>query len=357
MLLKDGFANWFPRRRAPIIAGRIPHLKLPDAYLRRPKVRDEIVSRLLNIDPQTGTLHEGIVALAGLPGAGKSSMVLEVLEKVRPYFLGGILYGDLKSQTPQEIVERWCQALQIDHSPVQSLPVLVEQMGEVLGESESRWLIVVENASDGKLLQELKLPNAWLLVTTYGVPSLQPLGWERYMFQLPPFDEDETVELLERRLDDRWDRDTSTKKAEELHRLVAGLPMAVGILAAVIRSRGWEFVLERLRDRERAISVIQCSHGQTAATSLALALDKFLPNLSGQARTLLSFLDSDEGYPAALPYNLSKHEGVDLGGIDVEAVQYELMEHLILKSDDGHDFRPHRLVALQAAQRMSRPKT
>jgi len=359
MLIKDGFADWFPRRRPPILAGSIPHLKLPDAYLRRPGVRDEIVSRLLNMDPQTGALRESIIALAGLPGAGKSSMVLEVLEKVRPYFRGGILYGDLESQTPQDIVERWCQALHIDHSPVQSLPVLVEQVGEVVGESENRWLIVVENVSDGRLVQELKLPNTWLLLTTYGVPPLQPLGWEKHMLELPPFDEDETAELLKHRLGDRWDRDTGTKKAKELHRLVEGLPMAVGILAGVVHSRSWDYVLERLRDREQAISVIRYRGGQTPATSLALALDTSLPNLSGQARTLLealSLLSPRKRYPAALPEFLNKQVGFDLDGIDVEAVQYELMEKLILKNDDGHGFHLHRLAALHAAQRTSLQK-
>lgn len=353
MLIKDGFADWFPKRRAPIIAGSIPHLKLPDAYLRRPEIRDEIVARLLNIDPQTGTLREGIVALAGLPGAGKSSMVLEVLEKVRPFFQGGILYGDLESQTPQEIVERWCQALQIKQSPVQSLPVLVEQVGEVVVESESRWLIVVENVSDGRLLQELKMPSVWLLVTTYGVPSLQPLGWEKHMLELPPFDEGETIELLKRRLDDVWDRDSSPKKAEELHCLVDGLPMAVGILAGVVRSRGWDYVLERLRDRERAVSVIRYGGGQTPATSLALALDTILPNLSSQAETLLevlSFLVPGESYPGALPDLLREHKDLELDGIDVEAAQYELVEHLILKTDDGPGFRLHRLAALHASR-------
>ena len=348
-MLKDGFASWFPKRRAPIIAGSVPHLKLPDAYLRRPDIRDEIVARLLNIDPQTGTLREGIVALAGLPGAGKSSMVLEILEKVRPYFQGGVLYGNLEFQTPREIVERWCQALQIDHSPVQSLPMLVEQVGEVVGESESRWLIIGENASDGRLLQELKLPNTWLLLTTYGVPPLQPLGWEKHMFELPPFDEGETVELLKRRLGDRWDQDTGTKQAIELHRLVDGLPMAVGILAAVVRSRGWKYVLERLRDRERAVSVIRYGGGQTTATSLALALDTILPSLSTQSRSLLQALSSLDFDAAALSGDLGKWEGLALDGIDVEASHHELVEHLFLKTDDGLGFRLHRLATHHAA--------
>ena len=356
MLLKDGFASWFPRRRAPIIAGSIPHLKLPNVYLRRPKVRDEIVSRLLNIDPQTGALRESIIALAGLPGAGKSGMVLEVLEKVRPYFQGGVLYGDLELQTPREIVERWCQALQIDQSPVQSLPVLVEQVGEVVVESESRWLIIVENVSDGRLLQELKMPSVWLLVTTYGVPSLQPLGWEKHMLELPPFDEGETIELLKRRLGDRWDRENDTKKAEEMHRLVDGLPMAVGILAAVVRSRGWKYVLERLRDRERAVSVIRYGHVQTADTSLALALDAILPNLSAQARSLLQVLSSLDFDAAALSGELRRQEDLALDGIDMEAARYELMEQLILKVDADQGFHLHRLAALYVDQRMSLQK-
>jgi hypothetical protein len=353
MLKKDGFGGWFPTIRSPIIAGSIPHLKLPDAYLRRPDVRDEIVARLLNIDPQTGMLREGIVALAGLPGAGKSSMVLEVVEKVRPYFQGGVLYADLGLQTPRQVLDGWCQALLIGHSPVQPLPVLVEKVGEDMSESESRWLIVVENASDARLLQELKLPNTWLLLTTYGVPPLQPLGWEKHIFQLPPFDESETVELLKYRLDDGWDRYNSMKKARELHRLVEGLPMAVGILAAVIRSRGWEYVLERLRDRERAVAVIQYGHEQSSATSLTLAFDEFLPNLSTQAKALLeaqSFLADGEKCPEALSELLRRHKGTDLAGIDVEAARYELREYHILDQAKGHGFHPHRLVALHAAQ-------
>ena len=175
------------------------------------------------------------------------------------------------------------------------------------------------------------------------------------MFELPPFDECETVELLKRRLGERWDLEITTKKAKELHRLVDGLPMAVGILAGVIRSRGWEFVLERLRDRERAVSVIQYGHGQSSSTSLALALDKSLANLSSPAKALLkalSFLPLSDMYPTALPEFLRNHEGLDLDGINVEAAQFELMEHLILKPNDRHGFHLHRLAALHTAQRM-----
>ncbi|MEA3349292.1 MAG: hypothetical protein U9Q82_01580 [Chloroflexota bacterium] len=145
--------------------------------------------------------------------------------------------------------------MNLNHPDWIPLPVLVDQVGEVVGKRDGRWLIVIENANDGHLLQELNLPNVWLLVTAHGTSPLQPLGWEKYIFRLSPFDENESVDLLKQRLDGQWDEENTPKKAKELHRLVSGLPMAVAILAAVIRSRGWNFILERLRDRARAVSV------------------------------------------------------------------------------------------------------
>ena len=83
-LKEDDMQRWFPGFPAPIIASNIPHLKLPPWYQRRPRFRDKLVGRLLNIDPQTGAFRQNIVALVGLPGSGKSSMILEVLSYLAP---------------------------------------------------------------------------------------------------------------------------------------------------------------------------------------------------------------------------------------------------------------------------------
>jgi len=47
---------------------------------------------------------------------------------------------------------------------------------------------------------------------------------------------------------------------------------------------------------------------------------------------------------------LREHKDIKLDGIDVESAQYELVEHLILKTDDEHGFYLHRLAALHVAQ-------
>ncbi|MEA3349293.1 MAG: hypothetical protein U9Q82_01585 [Chloroflexota bacterium] len=107
--------------------------------------------------------------------------------------------------------------------------------------------------------------------------------------------------------------------------------------------------------------MIQYGHRQTAATSLALAFDKFLPNLSHQAKILLdvlSVLPSDERISAALSKFLRKHERTELARLDIEAAQYELMENLVLEkhvdADTGDEYlRLHRLVSLHAAQHIN----
>lgn len=359
LLRKADFEGWFPKVSPVSIAGQIPRLKLPDAYQRRPRVRDEIIARLLNIEPSTGTLRQSQVALVGLPGSGKSSIILEVLEKTHPFFQGGILYGDLGLQSPREILDQWCQVLQIDCQGTQPLSLLAEQLSEVLGEHGGRWLVILENVADSCRLPELVLPGTWALITAYGIPPFQPLGWEQQIFPIPSFEESETVALLKHRLGDQWHWHTCTPKAKELHRLVEGLPMGVYVLAAVIRSRGWDFVLERLRDRERAVSVIQYDRGQTPCTSLARAIDLALGNLSEQAHKVLaalSFLTPGESFPEAFLEYLFGPDSCEHGEFDVEAAQHELMEHLILeKFADVHDpttkyLRLHRLTGLQAAQ-------
>lgn len=353
------YESWFPALSPPLVAGNIPHLRLPEAYQRRPLVRDEIIARLLNIEPSSGKLRRDVVALVGLPGSGKSSMVLESLEKVRPFFQGGILYGDLRRQSPRQIMGQWCRGLRLDCPVTQALPWLAERLGENLRTRAGRFLIILENATDSRGLLELVVPEAWALITAYGLPPFQPLGWEVHSFHLPAFQESETMALLEQRLGNLWDRHSCTPKAREVHRLVEGLPMGAWVLAAVIRSRGWDFALDRLRDRNRALSVIQYEHGQTPSTSMALALDQFLPNLSRQAQALLealSFLPLGESYPEALPELLRQHKELHLDNIDVEAAYYELIEYHLLNNAEGQGFHPHRLAALHVAQRMAQQK-
>lgn len=346
--------RWFPDIPAPIIASNIPHLRLPPWYQRRPRFRDELVRRLLNIDPQTGAFRQTIVALVGLPGSGKSSMILEVLEQVRPFFQGGVLYGDQAQQSPENILMDWLRAFDQEcRFGAPSVPILAERLEQAMKSRGGRYLLIIENI-DGRWLHELRIPQRWLLVTTYGLPPLQPLGWEPYMVPIPAFKERDTIALLKRRLDGLWDR-RSRVMARWLHRFVEGLPMAAAILAAVIRSRGWGYVCKQLRNHKQAVPVFQHGHGKSTSTSLAKTMDLSLENLSREAQILLevlSHLAPGKSVSMEILEQLQNHESMARAGVDVESALHELRENLLLTKLDQHHLRIHRLVSLYAAERL-----
>ena len=281
-------------------------------------------------------------------------MIVEVLEQVRPFFQGGVLYGDQAQQSPKNILMDWLRAFdQQSQLDALSLPILAERLEQAMKSRGGRYLLIIENI-DGRWLHELRIPQRWLLVTTYGLPPLQPLGWEPYMVPIPAFKERDTIALLKRRLDGFWNR-RSRVMARWLHRFVEGLPMAVAILAAVIRSRGWAYTCGRLRDRKRAVPAIQYGHDRSAFTSLANSIDLSLDNLSREAQILLevlSHLAPGKSVSMEILEQLQNHESMARAGVDVEAALHELRENLLLTELDQHHLRLHRLVSLHAAERL-----
>lgn len=142
---------------------------------------------------------------------------------------------------------------------------------------------------DGQKLQAI-LPAGrfWVLATTTGSAALQPLGWEAHAYPLPPLSELETTAWLKERLAGKWGQPYDKVYARELHRLSEGLPMAVAILAALVRSRGWQVVFEAMRDPQRAVTFIRYGSGQETPTgSLSKTLDLMFQTLSSAEKTVL----------------------------------------------------------------------
>jgi hypothetical protein len=174
------------------------------------------------------------------------------------------------------------------------------------------------------------------------------------MVPIPAFKERDTIALLKRRLDGLWDRRSSVM-ARWLHRFVEGLPMAITMLAAVIRSRGWGYVCKQLRNHKQAVPVFQHGHGKSTSTSLAKTMDLSLENLSREAQILLevlSHLAPGKSVSMEILEQLQNHESMARAGVDVESALHELRENLLLTKLDQHHLRIHRLVSLYAAERL-----
>jgi hypothetical protein len=70
----------------PVILGNLIRSRPGAGHFYRKTIRDEIALQLLNPDPESGIFRSGVAALTGLPGSGRSEMVLEVLERVAWFF-------------------------------------------------------------------------------------------------------------------------------------------------------------------------------------------------------------------------------------------------------------------------------
>jgi len=332
-------------RPRPVILGNLPRTSPGAGHFYRTTIRDEIVIKLLNPHPETGGFRPGVAVLTGLPGSGRSEMILEVLERVAWFFSGGILFADL-SQSPKVVWQEWGRR-RVAHGQV------LNEIEEVIRLRKGRWLLVAENINDGKLLQDI-LPsgNIWVLGSAYGISALQPLGWEKYAFPLAPLGEDETIAWLKERLGNQWGKPYDKDNARKLGQLIDGLPMAVAILSALVRSRGWQAVFEAMHDPRQAVSFIRYgSKQETPTSSLSRAIDIAFDSLMLEDKAMLremAMYAPGNPVPEEIFYNLLN---------DNREIVHELVEKGLLSRFENQRWRTtvlrmNRMVALHARVRL-----
>lgn len=329
-------------RHQSLIVGELHSSRPMSGHFYRKPIRDEIILRLLNPD-QHGLFHPGVVALSGLPGSGRSEMLLEILERVALFFDGGILYADLGNSS-RVIWQQWCQGLGVKRNQaLQKIDALIHQ-------KQGRWLVVIENLNDGQKLKKL-LPSGryWVLASVYGVAPLQPLGWEQYAYPIAPLNQRETLDWLKIRMGQKWGNPNDRQHGLQLHHLTEGLPMAVAILAALVHSRGWKEVFEAMGDPYRAVSFIRyASKMETPTSSLTRAIDLAFDTLTlAEQETLCALAHYAPGkpIPEMLFHNLTHgifrnhtHQLVEKGML--QRFEHEHWQVTVL--------RLHRLIALYA---------
>lgn len=332
-------------RPRPIILGNLPRSSPGAGHFYRKAIRDEIVIKLLNPHPETGVFHPGVAVLTGLPGSGRSEMILEVLERVACFFSGGILFADL-SQSPKVIWQEWGRR-KVAHGQV------LNEIDEVVRLRKGRWLLVAENINDGKQLQAI-LPseNIWVLGSAYGISALQPLGWEKYAFPLAPLSDDETIDWLKERLGSQWGKPYDKENARKLGQLIDGLPMAMAILSALVRSRGWHEVLNAMNDPKQAVSFIRYGSRQNTPTSslsraIDLAFNFLTPDDKSMLREMAMYAPGNP-VPEEIFYNLLN---------DNREIVHELVEKGLLSRFENQRWRTtvlrmNRMVALHARERL-----
>lgn len=328
-------------RPRPVILGNLPRSRPGTGHFYRKAIRDEIVAKLLNPDPETGVFRPGVVVLTGLPGSGRTEMVVEVLERAAWFFNGGILYADLNSSL-KSLWQEW------DRRRVSRAQVL-RDIEKMIGQGKGRWLLVAENIQDGKHLQSiLPAENIWVLATAYGISALQPLGWEQSAFPLEPLTDEETTSWLKTRLGEQWGKPYDRENARELRHLIEGLPMAAAILSGQVRSRGWQKVFDAIYDPQRAVSIIRYgSKQETPISSLAKAIDLAFQTLTTSEKAALREMAM---YPPgnSVPDEIFHHFTDEYQDVVDNLVEKGLLNRFENSRWRKTVLRLHRLVALHA---------
>jgi tetratricopeptide (TPR) repeat protein len=245
----------------------------------------ELDAVLRALDPRSHETdpREAVVAIAGMPGVGKSELALRAarLAEERGWFPGGALFVDLRDYAEGDEEEAAGAALYDLLLALgvrgERVPRRTSQRGtlyrKVLTERAKqgrRFLVVVDNASGPEQVRPL-LPSTGGVVTSRrvltGLDGVQPLKLE----VLSP---DDAVTLVNKVLGNGDERMAEPREqARELVRLCGHLPLALRIAGALLREdpalRLGEFVARLTDERERLAEFVHDDLAVRAAFDLS----------------------------------------------------------------------------------------
>ncbi len=203
--------------------------------------------------------HARLVAIAGKPGAGKSSLAVHVAHQLRPEFPDGQLYVDLRGARsqpvdPGEVLGRFLRALGVADT---DLPRGIDERIELYRtvSAGKRLLVVLDDAADERQVRPL-LPSGdgcRCVITSRvrlgALDSVEHLGLE-------VLDDEACLGLLSRIMGaDRIDAERD--QARTLVHLCGNLPLAVRIIGARLAARpDWRpsRLIPRLREQRKFLN-------------------------------------------------------------------------------------------------------
>ncbi len=238
-------------------------------YLTLPRPLDNFVGRfdILNdlkhaVSTNAGS---GWVAVYGLPGVGKTSVVRTLVDdnQVRELYSDGILWGALgRDSDPLTVLGVWAVELGMQQEELQALSTIEARAQAVHREiGMRRMLLIVDDVWElsNALAVGVGGPNCIHLATTR-LPAVAQDLTVTQVFKLNEFDENECIDLFTR-LAPQVIRDHGGQ-VHELIQLVGRLPLAIALMGKYLRrqgnhSRRLEAAISRLRNIGDRLSIDQ----------------------------------------------------------------------------------------------------
>jgi tetratricopeptide (TPR) repeat protein len=247
---------------------------------------------------------EGLAALIGLPGCGKTELAIEVAHDLKP---GYRLVWWLEAEHAASVAEglrQMLSALEISGAQEADDREALAMARDVLLD-QAPWMLVLDNVPTPSLLRELGLGSGGDLLVTSRHPAWS--GWGQ-AFDVPPFSESEAVDLLLRHA-----RDGDPAEAARLAGDLGCLPLAVAQAAAYIELSGrslaeFRSLLAARMDvlgSERAAAEAEGRYERSVLAMLAVLLDQ-LDDDASLAASAIAHLGA-EPVPRLLLAEVGRH--------------------------------------------------
>lgn len=361
----QGFFSWLRRWDRLKVQPNPEWERHPPHYVERTEKLKEIRELLT---AKEWPWRQKRLVLWGMGGIGKTTLAQAIAlnEEVQDHYYHGVLWAELgPNGDPYSWLKQWCCLLGQAVEDGDSVWVLHEKARKIMKTPGHRFLLIIDDVWRAQDVEPLLIdePNVGVVLTMREKHPAQKLGWDDSFFLVDVMTKEEAEELVRRRLGARW-QEEEAELCHEMIRLVGYLPLAVHLGAALVKERGWEWLLRPLRSRIHAVDSLAFSNPEGRQDSLGLTLDLSYENLSEPQRDLferMGILSPGEIF-VTWDIQMLTRDTVAFGSgtakdIAIDRLLTELIEKgLVMDTSPMSGYRMHLLVGQYAAQKLGARK-
>ncbi|MEM7345383.1 MAG: tetratricopeptide repeat protein [Chloroflexota bacterium] len=324
-----------------------PRIPLPDIPFQAPVPPSHFVGREVETAQlQLGlsqAAHPRIQALVGMGGVGKTTLAAYMAHHLRETFPDGVLWGNVATSAPMDILATWAGAYNHDFSGLSDLESRAAAVRNLLADKQT--LLIIDNVIGSKDIQAL-LPSGQqcaTLLTTRDLDAAHALKAETLL--LGELSVENARQLLVYILGEA--RVAAEEAAAlEICELLQNLPLAVEIAAQRLKSRARQKLAQmatRLREMKNRVGL------QVSDQAVRASFEVSWEALDEELQAIFPLLAVFEGRPfaaEAIAYL------ADTDVFDVEDHLYALAALSLVKEEGDAHFRQHPLLADFALEKL-----